>query len=150
MNIEAISGTKVLYTGKGGYNSDKEYANKFLNVGQIYVVNTTIIHSYSTDVILEEFPEELFNSVHFDDLAEEHTSEIIDSLNTVEPNKSDYCDDNGDGSIDDYVDALLLYIDRLKKDHKINVEMLTKALNEDNEKIKAFEEWIANQPLWRD
>lgn len=65
MDIYSKEGTKVGYTGKGGYDSDKEHANKYLKVGEIYTVDYTDVGSYHTNVYLKEFLNKSFNSVHF-------------------------------------------------------------------------------------
>lgn len=41
MDIYAKEGTKVKYTGMGGYDHHKEHANKHLKVGEIYTVDHT-------------------------------------------------------------------------------------------------------------
>ena len=38
MDIYSAPETTILYTGTGGYESQKEYANKFLEVGEVYTV----------------------------------------------------------------------------------------------------------------
>lgn len=48
-------GVKVVYTGKNGMNSDHEYAvQNGLKVGQTYTVQALTVHSWSTDVYLQE------------------------------------------------------------------------------------------------
>lgn len=54
MNINSPKETKVIYTGKGGYESDKVTGDEFLVVGQEYTIEKTIVHSYSTDIHLKE------------------------------------------------------------------------------------------------
>lgn len=65
MDIYAKKGTKVMYTGKGGYDSHKMHADMFLKVGSVYTVEFTEVGGWHTDVYLKEFPGEGFNSVHF-------------------------------------------------------------------------------------
>lgn len=65
MNICSLSGTWVIYTGKGGYDHDKIHADKFLEVGKQYQVDYTDIGDWSTKVYLKGFPEVYFNSVMF-------------------------------------------------------------------------------------
>lgn len=134
MNIESNKGDKVVFTGEGGYSSDIEYVNKYLTVGKVYVIDSTFIHSSTTEVILVGYPMERFNSVHFDSVAESYHSEIIESLENKMPNPEDFQED-GFGNGEDYIDALLLYIERLKKDHAIELEMLTQALKENQYKF---------------
>lgn len=66
MDIYSPKGTKVIYTGKGGYDSDREFANKYLTIGEEYIVEKTDVHNWSTDVYLQELPDKPFNSVHFE------------------------------------------------------------------------------------
>ena len=68
MNIIAKEGTKVIYTGKNGYDGDKEYANKFLTIGETYTVVETIVHNYSSEVLFKEVPDKYFNTVHFEEV----------------------------------------------------------------------------------
>mgnify|MGYP000879848543 FL=1 len=68
MNIYAKEGTKVKYTGKGGYDNHKEHANKHLKVGEIYTVLNTYVSGWHTDVLLQEVPKQCFNSVHFEEI----------------------------------------------------------------------------------
>lgn len=68
MNIYAKKGDKVIYLSENGYDSDKEYADTILKKGETYTVGKTVVHSWMTDVYLEEFPDHIFNSVMFDDL----------------------------------------------------------------------------------
>jgi dCMP deaminase len=68
MNIYTEKGTKVTYNGKNGYSYDREYADKFLLIGNDYTVEYIKVNSFSTDVTLKEFPKEIFNSVLFDDI----------------------------------------------------------------------------------
>ena len=65
MDIYSEEGTKVIYTGKGGYDHHKEHANKHLKIGETYTVDYTDVGGWHTDVYLKEVPNERFNSVHF-------------------------------------------------------------------------------------
>lgn len=65
MDIYAKPGTRVRFTGQGGYDHHKEHAGKFLTVDSIYTVAGTTVSAWHTDVYLEEFPKEGFNSVMF-------------------------------------------------------------------------------------
>ena len=72
MNIHAKNGHKVICsTYNGGYNPDSEKARKYLTVGAEYTIEQTIVHSWFTDVFLEEFPNVSFNSVFFEDAVKE-------------------------------------------------------------------------------
>lgn len=69
MNIYALKGHKVKCTSlEGLYQYQTELAHKHLELHKIYTVESTEVHSSSTDVILQEFPEIEFNSCHFDDV----------------------------------------------------------------------------------
>ena len=68
MDIYAKQGTKIKYTGKGGYDSDKEYANKHLSVNEVYTVCYIDVGGWRTEVYLEELPNLCFNSVHFEEV----------------------------------------------------------------------------------
>lgn len=66
MNIYAPEGTKVRYTGTGGYQGDKDHANKHLVVGEIYTVLETEVHSSISYVYLKEISNQNFNTVMFE------------------------------------------------------------------------------------
>ena len=75
MNIWALKGHKVIFNGTGGYESQLENAKRLLEIGKEYTVESTDVHSSSTDVILQEITATwttsrriTFNSVHFDDV----------------------------------------------------------------------------------
>jgi len=70
MNIYTAPGHKVLFTGKGGYEIQKEYAKKFLIEGEEYTVLKLEVGSTSSEVFLEEVPGKSFNSVHFENIGE--------------------------------------------------------------------------------
>lgn len=65
IDIYAPQDTKVKYTGRGGYDHHKEYANKYLKVDEIYTIDRTDVGGWHTDVYLKEVPGKAFNSVHF-------------------------------------------------------------------------------------
>jgi hypothetical protein len=46
---------------------DEEKARHFLKVGQVYTVERMDVHDWSSSVVLQEFPNIEFNSVHFID-----------------------------------------------------------------------------------
>jgi hypothetical protein len=76
MNIYAKEGDKVIVTEEGignGYDGDKRHAEKYLEVGNIYTIDSIEVSGWSTVVNLKEFPEQCFNSVHFEDYKEPKT-----------------------------------------------------------------------------
>tara|TARA_B100000497_G_C7608626_1_gene365524 strand:+ start:864 stop:1082 length:219 start_codon:yes stop_codon:yes gene_type:complete len=71
MDIYAEEGTKVIVTEdsiKNGYDHVEEHARKFLKVGETYTIESTDVSGWNTDVYLREFPDEVFNSVSFEDI----------------------------------------------------------------------------------
>lgn len=66
MDIETTRGAKVRYMGYGGYDGDKEHANKYLTVREIYTVTKLNVGDWSSTVELKEFPELRFNTVMFE------------------------------------------------------------------------------------
>lgn len=72
MNIYALEGHKVrCSTLSAGYTYDQEIAKKYLEVSKEYTIGATVVHSSSTDVWLQEFPDVNFNSVFFEDVVEQ-------------------------------------------------------------------------------
>lgn len=69
MNIYALKGHKVrCHTFNAGYKYDRVVATKYLNVNEVYSVDYTEVESFSTIVVLQEFPNVRFNSVFFQDV----------------------------------------------------------------------------------
>lgn len=72
MNIfKATKGSKVCYMDRGGYDKEREWANKHLVKGQVYTIDRIEIHQSSTTVYLDEVPDHGFNSMYFNDVFEE-------------------------------------------------------------------------------
>jgi hypothetical protein len=72
MDMYAKEGTKVIvteHTIKNGYYSVKEYAKLHLVVGETYTVVNTDVDGWSTAVHLKEIPNEIFNSISFEDIS---------------------------------------------------------------------------------
>lgn len=69
MNIETWKeGSKVKFTGEGGYPGDQIAAKKHLTVGKIYTVSHVHIADWSSEVFLKEIDERGFNTVQFEDI----------------------------------------------------------------------------------
>ncbi|CAM3296840.1 MULTISPECIES: hypothetical protein [Paenibacillus] len=70
--FRAGKGTKVVFTGQGGWNGEAELAARVLTVGEVYIISEISIHQSSTTIYLEGFDERQgFNSVLFEDFFEE-------------------------------------------------------------------------------
>lgn len=68
MNIDAKEGDKVKYKyPNGGYSFDIETGKHHLKLGEIYTVERTVVHSFSTEVYLKEKRGVRFNSCLFED-----------------------------------------------------------------------------------
>lgn len=71
MDIHAKQGTKVIVTEdsiKNGYDCVEKHAREHLKVGKTYTISSTNVNGWNTNVYLEEFPDEVFNSVSFVDI----------------------------------------------------------------------------------
>lgn len=72
MNIYALKGHKVkCKTLNAGYDHDQIIAKKYLSLNNTYTIEETIVHGWSTEVYLKEFPGIQFNSVFFEDVIEQ-------------------------------------------------------------------------------
>ena len=72
MNIYALEGHKVRFDNPtSGYEYDQKQAAKYLQIGKEYTIDYTNVENSSTDVYLKEFPNISFNSVMFEDVAEQ-------------------------------------------------------------------------------
>ena len=58
---------KVKYTGKGGYQSEKDSADKLLSVGEWYDVESVDVGSFGTYLRLFGFDNKTFNSALFEE-----------------------------------------------------------------------------------
>lgn len=70
MDINSPEGTKVMGLFKdgsllNGYDFQKIDAERFVKPNIKYTVDHTVVHSWSSEVYLKEFPEHSFNTVHF-------------------------------------------------------------------------------------
>jgi len=70
MRLNAPQGQKVRYLNKNGYDVQREFANKYLNEGAIYTVKEVCVYGSSSDVVLEEVPNESFNTVMFEEIGD--------------------------------------------------------------------------------
>jgi hypothetical protein len=71
MDIYAKEEIKVIVTEdsiKNGYSHVKEHAMKLLKVGGIYTIDHTEVDGWNTIVYIKEFPDEIFNSVSFENI----------------------------------------------------------------------------------
>lgn len=68
-------GRKVRYTQAGGSQNDWRYANKFLELGNVYTVGEIYVYSSHSDVVLANLPDVVFNSAIFEDLEPENESD---------------------------------------------------------------------------
>lgn len=76
MNIFAIEGHLVrCKTHDAGCDYDQETAKKYLVLGNTYTVDYTIVHSWSTNVYVKEWPGISFNSVFFEDVKPQSTED---------------------------------------------------------------------------
>lgn len=66
MDIYSPRGTKVRFTGNGGFDSENQRANDILDKGAIYTVDYTDVGGWRTEVYLIEVPGDSFNSVLFE------------------------------------------------------------------------------------
>ena len=74
MNIYAMEGHRVrCNTLTAGDDYDKKKAQRYLKLDEEYIVDYTIVDSWSTDVYLKQFPNVRFNSVFFEDVDEQST-----------------------------------------------------------------------------
>lgn len=84
MNIVSIysePGTKVVYTGKGGYDYQKEEYGKVLKVGETYTIEESDIGSWSSVFYLEEVPGKAFNTVLFAEEGWNMMEQLLEDLN---------------------------------------------------------------------
>lgn len=68
IRLNAPKGQKVRYRNKDGFETDRLHANKFLNTEDIYTIKETLVYSSNSSLYLEEFPDEKFNLVMFEEV----------------------------------------------------------------------------------
>jgi hypothetical protein len=69
MDIYSPKGTKVKFTANGGYDLEIERSKKILSLNSIYTVSRVDVGDWYSSVVLEEFPDESFNTVLFEKVA---------------------------------------------------------------------------------
>lgn len=67
MDINSPPGTKVVFTGKNGWEYEIKASCELLDIGSVYTVTSIDIGEWKSRVYLEECPGYGFNSVHFVD-----------------------------------------------------------------------------------
>ncbi|MEK0313719.1 hypothetical protein [Cohnella sp. 56] len=65
MALDTLIGSKIRFTGKGGYDSENERANRMLVVGESYTLESIDVGGWRSEVHLKEIPGARFNSVMF-------------------------------------------------------------------------------------
>lgn len=71
MDIYAKLGTKVKFTGEGGYDNDRHFAFSHMDVGEVYTVKGITVGNWLSYVEFEELPGNRFNTVMFEEVKEE-------------------------------------------------------------------------------
>lgn len=66
MDILSPKGTKVIFSGNGGWDHDILNARKYLTIGVKYTVLDIRVDDWFSYVVLQEFPHLEFNTVMFD------------------------------------------------------------------------------------
>lgn len=79
MDIYANPGTKVIFTGNGGYAYDNECARSLIKVGQELTVKRINVDNWISHVEFEEIPGKFFNTVMFDEVEQEPKNEFWES-----------------------------------------------------------------------
>lgn len=129
MDIYTKNGTKVIYTGKNGYEADREKANQYLEVGKEYTVMSVDIGSSMSYVQLEECPEKCFNTVMFDEKEKEIPSgkrplwdtmeEFAEQMQIIADRYESECDEYWDKL--DYEEKLKAFYSVCKRIYKADV-----------------------------
>lgn len=65
---ESPHGRKVKYLDRGGWDADREYANKSFSEGAILTVKEIYVGRSSSEVEFVEHPGKKFNTVMFEDI----------------------------------------------------------------------------------
>lgn len=68
MDISAKPGTKVRFTGYGGYDTQQANARKYIHVGDILTVKRIEVGGWSSSVCFDEWPHNQFNTVMFEEV----------------------------------------------------------------------------------
>jgi len=70
MNIHAKEGDKIIVTEetiKNGSDTDRRRAEKYLEIGKIYTVDSIVVMAWASRVFLKELPKLTFNTALFKD-----------------------------------------------------------------------------------
>jgi len=72
MNIHAKEGDRIIVTEetiKNGSDTDRKKAEKFLEIGKIYTVDSIVVMAWASRVFIKELPKRMFNTVLFKNLS---------------------------------------------------------------------------------
>ena len=65
--LNCETGCKVVVkTLDAGWDCEKEEAEKIFNVGEVYIVDTVNVGSWTSTIMLKEVPDKYFNTVFFE------------------------------------------------------------------------------------
>ena len=77
MNIYALRGHKVRVVGFYANATEQEIKKWTPRIGQVYTVERTDVHSWSTDVYIQEFPDENLTNIDFEDVVPQSPQDDI-------------------------------------------------------------------------
>lgn len=89
LDINASSGTKVIFLCHGGYECEQNSALMELKLYGIYTVSYTVVHDCYTDVHLREVPNRSFNSALFEEagIVRETYKKLIETMDKTKYGK---------------------------------------------------------------
>lgn len=79
MRLNAPKGQTVKFCGVNGYPHELEEASSVLSSDKVYHVLYVNVYSSSSEVILQEFPDKIFNTVMFEEVGDK-----LPEVDTVE------------------------------------------------------------------
>jgi hypothetical protein len=90
MDIYSKPGTKVVFTGEGGYDADREFAFSYMKIGDVLTVKSIDVGNWASLVEFEEILNVKFNTAMFEEKKEaakkafwEHQEEFAQKMQEI-------------------------------------------------------------------
>ena len=117
MDIYAKPGTKVKFTGEGGYDNDRHVASSHMKVGDVFTVKDIKISRFMSFVEFEEITDVKFNTVMFEEVQEDNKKAFWDAQEDFAKAMQEGAE-KWDNDCDEYWNKLS-YDDKLKAFHSV-------------------------------
>lgn len=127
MDIYSKPGTKVVFTGEGGYDADREFAAIYMEIGDVLTVKSIDVGNWASLVEFEEILNVKFNTAMFEEKKEaakkafwEHQEEFTQKMQEISEKYEADCNEYWDKL--SYEDKMKAFYCVSKRIHKADVK----------------------------